>query len=36
MGIVRARRVAMRIVGSEGDIREDSRPCVSDQAIVET
>lgn len=35
MGIARAMRAVMMIVGREGDISEDSRPCTSDQAMVE-
>lgn len=35
MGIVRARRAAMRIVEREGAISVDSRLCASDQAMSE-
>lgn len=35
MGIARAMRAVMMIVGREGDISEDSRPCTSDHAMVE-
>lgn len=35
MGIARVMRAVMMIMGREGDISEESRPCASDQAMVE-